>query len=271
MSLFKCTALFSLVTNTDGTAKGNRQGGWSESVYFDGLEANLVSRFEALCARRALLLGTATDLIGQRYQKIDPVGRAVQGSKRFPGQNVLENDVPQMALMFNMFSTTGLNSRRFTLRGLPDEYVHQGEWKPTPSATSNFNQYCNALAPFSMKASRKDTAKAPLVSIAVDGTFILQQPLAFAANDYLTVSGAKVIGGTANGRFHVQTFTDTQHGKFSNWVSGASIGGEVKLDETFYPAFENTATTGAFPNPKVVVRKVGRPFGGYVGRASRRA
>jgi hypothetical protein len=176
-----------------------------------------------------------------------------------------------MALMFSMFSSTGLNARRFTLRGLPDEYVFEGEFKPTPAATSNFRTYCNRLKNFNMRATRKDTAGAPITSIATDGTFILQQALAFAANDYLNITGVKIIGGSTSGRFHVSTFTDNQHGKLSNWVAGAGIGGAAKLDEQFYPAFEDTAAAARWPNAKVVVRKVGRPFGGYSGRASRRA
>jgi hypothetical protein len=147
----------------------------------------------------------------------------------------------------------------------------EGEYKPSAVFNNAFEQWCYQLSLFAMKCRRKDTAKAPLVSISSAGEFVLQQPLVYSENDYFTVSKAEILGGFANGRFHVAEKTDDQHGTFSNWTAGTSRGGTVKLDETFYPNFENFFATGVFPVCKTVVRKVGAPFGGYVGRASKRA
>lgn len=268
MATYKCIAKFDLGTNRSGASSGRRIGGWTEGVYSQSSDfAALRVSFEELCRRRANLLPLGATIFGQRYQLIDPTGRTVSTTVIFPG-STWATDVPQMCLNFAVPAASTPNVRNFCLRGLPDTLVKEGEYLPDPDYSFALDVWKAQLAPFRFAASTLSNGPIAINSIAGDGTFVLQQPLTYAANDYLNVSRAKNSGGQSfNGRFWVKVRTDAQNGQFGNWPHGATLGGTVRLDDTIYPLFDSTATI----TPKVGQRKVGRPLNGYRGRASNRA
>jgi len=271
MAVFKCTALFQQVTNPSGASQGNREGGWSESLYKEtGDESAMRIAFEELCRRRALLLGASASIIGQRYQKVDPVGRANVGSRRFPGRSVWSVDVPQLALTFVMFSTTQINSRRFTLRGVPDTICAEGEYKPPAAFTTAFKDYCTQLGLFNFRARLMTAPKAEIISISDVGAVLVASDLTVTPGQQVWISGVEAQFITVPSGYHfVATATDARHFTLTKWDHGASTGGTAETSTTIYPVMETIGTNA--PSAKIVVRKVGRPFGGYRGRASKRA
>jgi hypothetical protein len=268
MATFKCTIQMNLTTNLQGTAQGSRVGGWSESVYAQETEfATVKANFETLCLYRAGLLSSGAAVVGQRYQLIDPTGRSTTTGRRFPGLGDI-SDVPQMAVAFKLASKTTPNARRFVLAGIPDQVAYEGEYKPYPNFSSNLALFVWGLRNFRFRASNLSTSRVPLSSVSSQGVFVLQQPLVYDVNDYLTVSRAEAGSGeTISGRFHVKAKVDAQNGTFSLWPTTATVRGTVKPDEVFYPLLDERTVY----SPQITVRKIGRPSGGYRGRASRHA
>lgn len=268
MATYKMTMLLELATNVGGASEGHRLAGWSEGVYAISTDfAAARASFQNLCQKRAALLGTGGSVVGQRYQLIDPTGRTQTEARIYKGSTLL-TDAPQVALTFTVPAKNSPNVRRFTLRGAVDSIVVEGEYQPGPNTPAKLNAFVFALSGFRFRASNLQAPIVPIGSIAADGTFVLQQPLTYAVNDYLNVSRARNAQQQSfSGRFHVGIRTDAQNGKFSNWFNGATLGGTAQPDTTIYPEFDVAPN----PTPKVVVRKVGRPFGGYRGRASTRA
>lgn len=264
MAVIKCTSLFQLTTNSSGASQGSRVAGWSEGLLFSGTASDAIDKFNNLCIGRAAMLATSAAIVGQRYQLIDPSGRTQTARNRYPG-TLGSADVPQMGCTFTMQAQSSLNVRRFTFRGLPDQYAVEGEFKPDSVFVYAFALWRSRVAFFGFKCLNLGLATVPVTSIAADGTFVLQQPLAFIGNDYLHIRGATDVSGNVhNGRFHVQTATDSQHGKFDNWVGLATLGGNAKPDAYIFQTF-NAATAST---PTLTLRKAGRPFDQYRGRAS---
>lgn len=267
MAIIKCISLFQLGTNPSGGSRGSRIGGWSESVLFSGVFADAVTRFNNYCEKRAAMLANSAAVVGQRYQLIDPEGRTQTAARRFQG-TLGACDVPQMAVTFTVPASGSPNIRRFVLRGLPDGYAVEGEFAPTPAFDLAFGLWKTTLTYFGFQCLNLLATTVPVTSIAADGTFVLQKPIVFAPNDYLSISRARdVSGNTHNGRFHVQTMTDTQHGKFDDWVGLATLGGTARPDAYLFQGFNAPQAS----EPTLTLRKVGRPFTPYRGRASARA
>lgn len=270
MATFKATMLFVQNSNKGGFATETRVGGWSESYYYQGDLNNLKGNFASLCVARAGILPDSARIVGQRYQSIDPPAAAGTAGRVFPGF-LGSNDVPQLALFIRVPGIGVSNVRPLTLRGLPDAQCTDGEFAPTPTYKANlafFLEQLSALT-FRFKGTDKTQPQVGLETIGSDGTFTLQSNLTFTVGTAINVSRAKNSRGqTLEGRFRVLTATDATHGKFATWGdNGAWTGGLAQLDATIYPLVSDVSLN---PGAKTVVRKVGRPFSGYRGRATRR-
>lgn len=267
MAVYKATMIFQQTSNAGGTAANTRSGGWSESLYWQGSDlALLKQQFLQLCNIRSWMLSNAGLIVGQRYQRIDPLGAAFSSGQRFSG-NIQLSDQPQVAITFTVPGLGVPNARRFTLRGIADARVQEGEYVPSAAFTGNLAAFVRKLGNFCFRAKNQVIDKIPLSSVAADGTFVLQQPLTYALNDYLNLSEVLISTNyRVGGRFHVKTRTDDQHGIISGWIYPAGTGGFVKLDELIFPGFDFNAEV----TPIACVRKVGRPSSGYRGRASAR-
>lgn len=270
MAIFKCTMLFSQTSTPVGGNATARTGGWSESVYRDTVApASLVSRFLDLCTKRAALLSTNAAIVGQRYQQIDPFGKTTTGGTVLPG-SAGPCDVPQMALTYVLFALNSPNARRFTLRGIPDAVVTTGEYNPAGVAgfNNNFLTYLSQFFQWNFRAYTAPSGQVPILTISDTGAVVLASPLTLAVHDRVRISGVSAIGKAApSGSFRVLTVTDSTHFTIDEWPNVPGQSGLAWLPSLIYPFFAPAQT----PTPKVVVRKVGRPFGGYRGRASARA
>jgi len=266
--LTKCTMLFSLATNTDGGSQGNRVAGWSESWYsFETDFTRLKSDFRSFCWARAGLLSNGGAIVGQRFTQIDPKARAISLADRYPG-NAGACDVPQMALFTVLPSQGQPNGKRLTLRGIPDGYVDEGEFRPPPTWAGRWLAFRSAANIWRFKAKNLTNPKVDIVSVDLVGNFTLADDFTYAKGQYVDVSRLKVSGGTLEGTFNVIENNGPRTGKLANYANTSlGVGGTIQLNEVTYPLVDGSAEPGL----TVVVRKVGRPFGQYRGRSTRKA
>lgn len=267
--IVKCTMLFSLATNTSGQSLGRRIGGWSESVYDNTDNINTTQRtFALLCQARAGMLPVGAAVIGQRYQIVNPVGGTTTTKRVFPG-TIAPADVPQMAAQFSCPGVGVPNVRLFTLRGMPDANVVEGEFKPTPEYLAAFNLFKNRLRNWYFRGRALTNLEVPIVSISSAGVFVLGAALTFDELNKIRIFKAKETSfdTTISGLFTVLTKTSSTGGTFANWTHGNRVDGTCRVDGVIYPQIQALQASDI----TVTVRKVGRPFNQYRGRASARA
>jgi len=272
--MIKATMLFTQSTNKSGEQPAQvRVGGWSETWYCDDTIANVRANFAAVCQVRARMLSNAAAIIGQRYQVLGSGSQT--GVQVFPGRAGVPADVPQMGLMLTVPGKDVPNIRRFTLRGIPDAIVVEGEYSPTAAFSTALTQFFGALGRggFAMRGRDRATPPTQVISVVPTvvagntfGTFTLGTPLTFAVGTKLKfVRTRDIYGRTVDGEFLVTTATDSTHGVVSLWDFGDVNGGEVRVSGApIFPEIESSA----FAVGRIVVRKVGRPFNQYRGKAS---
>jgi hypothetical protein len=265
----KCTALFTQSTNLSGGSRGLvRVGGWSETWYSNQAITETRNEFETLCQIRALMLPNSAAVIGQRYQIVG--GGSSTSGRVFPGAGGQPADVPQMALMCTMKAAGVPNIRRFALRGIPDAIVVEGEYKPTGAFTTALNRYSTQITDgqFLMRGRNLSTAPFGVVSVDVNGNVVLTAAQTITVGSEMQfVRTTDQYGRTVSGSYFVETVTDTTHFKLHAYTFGVVNGGQIRLLTA--PGFL-AMEIGSLVPVRVVVRKVGRPFGGYRGRASNR-
>lgn len=264
----KCTMLIQVATvKPDGTP--GRIGGFSESVYNDTLGTEGINQFLKLCEKRAAMLPKFAAVVGQRYQVVNPKGASSTGSARYAGRFDEDADMPQMALYARIGSSGVTNLRPLYLRGMPDEMVKRGEYSPTPGFVTAVANYFNEITGFYFKGRDLTLSPAKISTIAEDGTFVLNTPLTFDVNSVVQISRTNLpFGGQQGAIAYVQTKTDSTHGKLyaANWPYGITKGGSMRIfAEQFFVMQGNTAKIKGS-----VVKKVGRPFDQFRGRASAR-
>jgi hypothetical protein len=285
--LYKATLLFQCVTGrsniqidprTTQLGTNQRIAGWSESYYTENVSfADLLLRVtgtggaaNSLCSARAALLPLSAAIVGQRYQELSPVGPSTTATELFRGVSGQLTDIPQMALLCKVPTSNALKFRRLILRGIPDDIVIQGEYAPTRTFSDALDFFFLILGAFKM---RINTTGRPVVvnSISAINVVTLKdiRPAGLLAGMYVTFAGVQpATGRPVGGTFRVDalggvnnTFTIT------GWDKGASTGGSMTFVTETFPSLVALGSSVS----RIITRKVGRPFGGYVGRASRRS
>jgi hypothetical protein len=259
--------LFDYQSNKAGTVPGARTGGWTESWYRTGtFSDDTRTKFLALCLVRARMLSTGARIVGQRYQQVDPIGASSTGANVFPGASGLLADVPQASLLFRVQSTGQPNHKNWIARGIPDARIVEGEYVPATQFTIAIESFFNTLVDFNFRAQDLAAATAGIFSIASNGDFVLTENFTFPANNIVQVMRTM----TDEGNFVSGTFLTTHDspttGNIVGWNRGACTGGRFRQRVIIYPQCSSEVPS-AF---RVIVRKVGRPFVGYRGKASRR-
>lgn len=275
MARFKCTAIFSSSTNVSNTSSPNRRvGGWSESFYYNGSFEAALTAFQtgagSFCATRAALLPTGCGIIGQRYQQTSPVGPSATRSQLFPGRTDTPADVPQMALLCSVPGVGVPNVRPMTLRGIPDKYVVEGEYSPDrPFADALRKFFQTGLINLYFKGKDKTQAKIDIVSVSALQVVTTVLPHGLAVGDSVTIGRNKITAGGA-----IQKATGLVVSVASGTVFTteslnlqAGTGGYTQKQVVVYVQVD----PGNVEPSRVVVRKVGRPFAGYRGRAGKKS
>lgn len=289
MGLYKVTTFFSQTSAISNAAYPlHRVGGWSESVYgnFNGTSdlltklgqgfnnaGNPIQGFfgtPGYWPARAALLGVGSSITGARLQPLNPIGAVQPIPLSYAGQQAVKVDIPQMALLMRGVASGALSAvRKFTLRGIPDQEITEGEYQPDVNFNVAMNQFIQSLANVGWNA------KSPFAGVKVIAVTTAGIVTTVANDAGVTVGAMRQFrkcrdtgGNLRSGQFLVtQIGPGTNQFTIMNWPWGATTGGtEGAIATTQFVNFDPTQTTVG----RAVVRKVGRPSVQYRGRRSKR-
>jgi hypothetical protein len=272
---FKITTLHQQATGpaAGGTSTVEHIAGWSESFYSlltspGAIIANLEAATGYLWARSRLMC-FAGQILGYRLAQVDPrTGRAQTRSTIWPGVAMYQPDLPQASVLVSVPSATSGNIRRFAIRGVPDSQIVDGEYQPDTNYQGLVNNFFAELSNWAFRGQDLTLPRYNILSINGSGVMTLTADPSWAtgyqvqiSNTFSDLTGEKIsakkVIATASGA------TITLQG----WPSGLSCtGGTVRriLYNTYAMDGGNAQVARA------TVRKVGRPFGEYRGRRSKR-
>ena len=251
-------------------------GGWTESHWRNSQVAADSPQFRTLMMKRALMLPRQAAITGFRiasYQIVEsslaPLG-ASTGKVRFPGNPSRETDLPQVALELSGTSGGG-NSNRFSARCVPDDVMVGGEYTPNSDYKGYVTQFGTALTNGGFGFMGRDLTATTSRIKSIENNIITPQD-AFPANiggTLLTFIGVKdVLGKAVVGNFRiVAAATAPAHWVLDGLPQGCVVenSGSVRVLTPIFAAYTSISPARA------VVRKVGRPFEQYRGRASKRS
>lgn len=271
----RISLLFALTTQPADLGKAiPHSGGWSETLWQDlDFGASVQQRALRLANKRAQLLPASATIIGVRYQTFTlSVNRFLPGGTstatlQLPGNANWPGDLPQAALLLNAQSTDNQNTRRWALRGMPDQFIINGEYQPTPQFTTKINAYFQELSDDNFYFPGRDLSQPDRRVIAIANTVVtVDNGASFVQGGYL--------------RFHrcIDALKDPVEGSYvitNVNVNAITLGGFAPrtLTQPSGTCRNDVAvmvkiTSANFS--RAVIKKVGRPFAQYRGRASRR-
>lgn len=271
----RMTLLFSLTTNpTDRGSASPHSAGWSES-WWSRLEIILTGRsIPRLASARARLLPANAAIIGFRLanytiagNRLKPTGSST-GKMQYMGLPGSAVDLPQVAVEMSGTARGAANQSRFSLRGVPDSVMVNGEYQPDSDYKRNMTLFCNQLTADDWAFVGRDlTQPSANVLGIVGGIVTLDGNTGVGVGDYIRfhrvkdddgkpIQGAYRVTAVANGGL---TLTCTNLAQIVTEANGTARWDKLNLFEfgTVQPA-------------RAVVRKVGRPFEVYRGRRSKR-
>lgn len=274
MADFKVSLIFAQTTSPDATWTGTqRTAGWSESWFYQSSSpdtvASLVNGSGGVAQTRAALLANTASLAFTRIQQVNPVG----GNSLF-NFNVTGSagrcDLPQAALRYKVTAVDGISVRGVDLRGIPDDRVVGGAFSTTIPFTNALNKYRKSLAGFGWFGQDRAVVKRKIATITTGGLVSLQVASPYAVNDTLHITRTKQDGSGKVQRF---TASVASVGPLANqftltyWPLGACTGGSIQKVSITFLAVDTSEPFGVIAS----IRKTGRPFNLYRGRASTRS
>lgn len=244
-----------------------RTGGWSESLFFDETATSWVSDLNRLQIARAGLLPDQASIIGQRYEY--PDGSTNTDNRIYAGSSGETVDVPQMALEFSAKDATVKSVRHWTIRGLPDAWVVRGEITTDLGVLASIGRYLGQLSGFRWKCVDKGAASSGVVEISSNGNYELDVPFTLAVGSYVKLLRCRdQYGRAVKGKFYVNASPSLQTGTLANWPAGIIVqNGRMRLVSSGFGTFDFTQMSIS----RVMVKKIGRSFFQYRGRASKRS
>jgi hypothetical protein len=262
MAIYKITQIFGQTTRLQ------RQSGWSETWYLDATESTAISKADTLNKRRSGFLTRAASITNTRIQLLG--GRSRLLRTVYPGVLGADQDIPQMALSCICLGQGVLNQKNFQLRGIPDGNVDGGEFTPTQGFQTAFAAYGSALVNegFRFRAIDLTAAQVAIVSVSNIGVFALAAPLVYNVGSFIQFLRAKnTVNQAVNGTYYVSAKVDGQNGTFLDWTGGIlQLKGKARVKTFVYPL----VAANSLEFTQISVRKVGRPFNLYHGRATKR-
>jgi hypothetical protein len=279
VALFKCTALFQMTTNVSSPSALHRIAGWSESVYFTGnTVADAINSFTgspganqpgSWCALRASLLPLGASVVGQRYQQLNPVGLSQSQGLVFPSTLGQEADTPQNTLLYKVPGQGVNNIRKVQLRCIPDICITEAEFSPPSNWQNQWVQFNAVNTLFQFQGRDLSQARQPILSGTAAGVFTTVNAPVVTIGQFVRILKVRDVNGNLRGgRFQVSAVTQGPNTiTVAGWPYPASTGGTFRVDGQVFPYFSNYPPSSG---GKIIVRKVGRPFGQYRGRRPRR-
>ena len=269
----RLTFLFQLTTEPVSAQFARpHTAGWSESIWRIG-ESTSVETIQQLAYARAAALPQQGAIIGYRQQvytvdgnKLVP-GGARTGNLNAPGRPTQECDQPQVALEIKLSSEGKANIGKMVLRGIPDNQATGGEYRPQAAFDLVITRWINFLRQTQSQFLGRDLTQPNqrVVSIAA-GVLTTGAALGAAAGDYVRLLRVRdTFGRPVTGVYRVTAvagFAYTLQG-LDPAVVVAGVGSARKDLLQLFPI--SGGETG-----RIRVKKVGRPFESYRGRASKR-
>jgi hypothetical protein len=266
MTMMKCEILLESATVQNNNSPVGRIAGWSEGFYHANDIYSQDHTLE-LCRLRAACLGATANVVGQRYQIVDPVGGSSVGANIFPGSSLWIVDVPQNALYLQAGSNTLINKRKVMMAGLPDFQSKGGQYSPTSPFDSNLQAYMAYIASgrWYFRAKDKSVAVLPIFSISTVGLVTTGAPHSFTAWQKVRILRARdAEHNLISGVYVVLPGVTTNTFSINLTLGTAATGGTVRTDSMSWIQI-NTCVV-----KYNTVRKVGKNFFSYHGRASTR-
>lgn len=273
----KMTQFLQIVTNSNGAfGPLQRIGGWSEGWYYPGLSiqgaidayTTEINGLPALGAARGALLPQGGTIVGQRFQQVNPTGPSQSTAFRFSGEFAQLSDQPQAALLLRVKALNANNVRLHIIRGIPDGQINAGEYFPTAGYTTALNRYISSLGNWLFRGRDLSIQPTTIFTVSSAGLVTTEAPHGLVVNDLVLIQKTLDEDGLfVSGRFMVSTVgPGTNAFTVTNWTAGVTTGGRVRKDGVVFPS----VNPGQVTVSRSVVKKVGRPFVQYRGRASRR-
>jgi len=273
MPVYKASLLFSFVTEPAARAVASAHaGGWSEQVWANGTPFN-PGNGSAWARARARILPREAQIIGMRQQAYEIVGnKLVPGGANttplsYPGMNGITINNPQSAINLRMTTAGAPNVGRYTCRAFPDEFMTNGEFNGLPIAVGLLEQLIREISKPGIGFIGRNLAGVSSSCMGSDGTsMIVANAGAFVVGQMLRfVKIHNGAGESISGVFQIAALPGNNKVTFVGGAGKDAVpGGTVRVDSI---AFFQSASGQI---GRASVRKVGRPFGGYVGRRSKR-
>ena len=272
MPFYKYTMIFNFNSGiSDTNTTPIRTGGWSESYYADDVAQGTQTAFVRLIQARLGICPRGTSISRWRVQQLEPTGPASLRRVSFSAPNTWLSDVPQMALKvpFRFSELHRQNYREF--RGIPDVQITSGEYTPTAPFTVALQAFFAILtnSPFRYLRRDEEQVQSRIQAISVGGVVtMIEAGVNIAVGTRVQV--LRTISPTTGRRFGyfatVTALTDSRNFTIAGEDVKASAFGKLRRASNNLTAFLNPQ----LDNLEAVVRKVGRPFKAYSGRASKR-
>ena len=279
MSMVKLSMLF------DHNLGDGRSSGWSESFYFsdDITGTNWAGALDLVSRARADLLPSKANIIGARVTAINDAAysagepqRGYTVSNLYPGgwqggpHGADNQDMPQVSLIIRGIASGAKNMRTFEIRGMPDDIISQGVYAPSRPYQTRMSAYLRAIAANNMRFRGVDYTKpvGKLVSVDANGNFVFAPTAPLQVNWFIELLRVRDINNkSVRGVYQIGTVAADGAGKFIGWPGNVvNSSGKVRIRSFTYPLFAADSLQAI----RTTVRKVGRPFGLWRGRASAR-
>jgi len=278
MTVTRVSFLFQMNTEPQNPAAAmSHAAGWSEGWWAN---LQLPSSHEFLrryAEKRATLLPSQAAIIGFRLAYYDISGNALlpkgtqTGKFRYVGASTLHCDLPQVALELNASTQGGPNTTRFVLRGMPDDVMKRGEYDPPRAFSTRMNAFMEFLVSASANLGwigRNIGATTVRINSITDAGLVTTDG---DAGGTPGVSWLRILrcrdtqGANVSAAYRILTHPTATTYTIAGW-EGQTVeaSGLARIDTVqFFDV--NGVKIG-----RAIVRKVGRPFESYRGRASKR-
>jgi len=274
---FRVSFLFGLTTEPVSlTVSSAHSAGWSENIWIQN-DPDLTAKITRLAPLRCSMLPIQGSMIGWRTQSYTIVGnKLIPGGsasirQRFPGNARYQCDVPQMCLSVTLPAQGAPNKAQFKLRGIPDGQVTGGEFNELDAFGQKLIDWKNQLIADSWCMLGRNLTNPSSNVLSIVGNVLtvdVALPGVVANTTYIRLRKVKdVLGRPVVGTFLVTAIAGTSY-TLAGWTHPSNVGisGSCRVDSLVVLPIANVQ----FPTGRITVKKVGRPFESYRGRASRK-
>jgi len=152
MVVYRYSNLFQLTTVAQNpNVASAHMAGWSEGFWLNANPSTQMPALRNVAQARAAFLPKQAAIVGYRIQsydisgnKLTPIG-STAGSYRFGGSPRWDCDQPQVTLRASGSTAGGPNAAALYMRGIPDDWVAQGEYAPFDDTNTLLQFYYDRL------------------------------------------------------------------------------------------------------------------------------